>query len=90
MVVSPKLSVIIVSWNVNLLLQNALKSIYVSWGGANGIEVIVVDNASSDDSVSMVEEKYPQVHLIVNQMNLGYPAGCNQGLAAASVNIYWY
>jgi len=80
----PILSVIVISWNVKKLLHRALASIYASWGESPGLEVIVVDNASSDTSVAMVQEDFPQAYLIINQTNLGYPAGCNQGLAVAS------
>ena len=78
------LSVIIVNWNVCNLLRQSLASIYSSWGQSPGLEVIVVDNASSDDSVLMVQTDFPKANLITNQKNLGYPAGCNQGLAVAS------
>ena len=47
------------------------------------IEVIVVDNASSDDSVAMIEEEFPQVQLIANSENLGFTVGNNQGIAAS-------
>ena len=80
----PILSVIIVSWNVHHLLKQSLESIYSSWGETPDLEVIVVDNASSDESVAMVHNFFPNVNLIPNDQNLGYPAGCNQGLAAAA------
>ncbi len=47
------------------------------------IEVIVVDNASSDGSVAMVEQEFPQVKLIANRENLGFTVGNNQGIAAS-------
>jgi len=46
-------------------------------------EVIVVDNASSDDSVAMIEEEFPQVRLIANSENEGFTVGNNQGIAAS-------
>jgi len=46
------------------------------------IEVIVVDNASSDSSVAMIEEEFPQVQLIANSENVGFTVGNNQGIAA--------
>ncbi|MBN2003328.1 MAG: glycosyltransferase family 2 protein [Anaerolineae bacterium] len=81
---APTLSVIIVSWNVRDLLRRALTSVYASWGERPGLEVIVVDNASQDDSVAMVRQEFPQVHLIVNSQNHGYGAANNRGLAIAS------
>jgi N-acetylglucosaminyl-diphospho-decaprenol L-rhamnosyltransferase len=46
-------------------------------------EVIVVDNGSSDGSVEMVRSEFPQVTLIANPENLGFPTGNNQGITAA-------
>ena len=47
---------------------------------ATSIEVIVVDNASTDGSVEMVQAEFPDVHLIANVKNQGFPAANNQGL----------
>ncbi len=46
-------------------------------------EVIVVDSASSDGSVTMVEEEFPQVRLITNSENVGFTVGNNQGIAVS-------
>ncbi len=74
------LSVVILNWNVRDLLDRCLASIRSS---RYAIETIVVDNASSDDSVAMVRSKYPQVMLIANETNRGFTGGNNQGIAAA-------
>jgi hypothetical protein len=79
----PKLSVIIVTWNVREFLDRALASVYASWGERPGLDVIVVDNASRDGTVEMVRSDYPQVRLIANRDNRGFTGGNNQGLAAA-------
>jgi len=47
------------------------------------IETIVVDNASSDGSVAMVEGEFPQARLIANSENVGFAVGNNQGIAAS-------
>jgi N-acetylglucosaminyl-diphospho-decaprenol L-rhamnosyltransferase len=78
------LSVIIVSWNVRDLLQRALNSVYASWDDRSELEVIVVDNASHDDSVAMLRTTFPDVHIIANAENRGFTGGNNQGLAAAT------
>ena len=81
---SAVLSVIIVNWNVRDLLQRALASVYASWDDKPGLEIIVVDNASHDDSVAMLHADFPDVHVIANTENRGFPGGNNQGLAAAT------
>jgi GT2 family glycosyltransferase len=76
------LSIIIVNWNTSGLLCQCLNSIYSS-GSKFSFEVIVVDNGSGDDSVSMVETNFPSVTLIKNWQNLGFAHGNNQGLSIA-------
>ncbi len=80
----PDLSIVIVNWNVRDLLRRCLNSVLSSSQyPAAGIEVIVVDNGSSDGSVEMVRAEFPGVHLIANAENRGFPAANNQGLAVA-------
>jgi N-acetylglucosaminyl-diphospho-decaprenol L-rhamnosyltransferase len=76
------LSVIIVSWNVRDLLRRCLGSIFNAPKGPR-LQVIVVDNASTDGSVEMVETEFPIVQLICNAENRGFPAANNQGMAVA-------
>ena len=76
------LSVIIVSYNVREDLRECLKSVYAS-EKSEGLQVIVVDNVSKDDTVQMVQQEFPQVELICNHENLGFPKANNQALAAA-------
>ena len=77
-----KLSIIIVSWNVCELLEGCLRSIF-SHPPSAPFEVIVVDNASLDDSVSMVHKKFPEVAVIENSGNPGFAAANNQGIKEA-------
>jgi len=60
------LSFIIVNWNTKDLLRNCLKSIYQTVRDII-FEIVVVDNASSDGSVEMLEKEFPSVITIVNQ-----------------------
>ncbi len=77
----PDLSIIIVNWNVRDLLRRCLLSILQP--PTSNLQVIVVDNASSDGSVEMVRQEFPTVRLIASEVNLGYPGGNNAGLAVA-------
>ncbi|MGZ3594258.1 MAG: glycosyltransferase family 2 protein [Syntrophales bacterium] len=73
------ISIIIVNWNTRDLLQNCLESIYKTISDIS-YEIICVDNASTDGSVSMLQEKYPQVRLIQNEENRGFGAANNQAM----------
>jgi len=77
------LSIVIVNWNVRDLLRHCLHSIFQLPSSNFQTEVIVVDSASSDGSVAMVEEEFPQVRLIANSENVGFTVGSNQGIAAS-------
>ncbi len=76
------LSVIIVSWNVCDLLRECLRSLYTT-AVTLDLEVIVVDSASSDNSVAMVAREFPQVRLVACPENVGFAKGNNIGLALA-------
>jgi len=76
----PKLAVIIVSWNTKDLTRKCIASALRSERTFE-LEVLVIDNASSDDTPAMIEAEFPQVRLFANQQNLGFGRGCNQGLA---------
>jgi GT2 family glycosyltransferase len=76
------LSVCIVNWNTREHLRNCLRSIYED-APAAACQVIVVDNASSDDSVAMVDSEFPQVRLIASTENLGFARANNRAFAVA-------
>lgn len=78
----PDLSILVVNWNVRDLLRRCLQSILANLPACQ-LEIIVVDNGSTDGSVEMVRTEFPQVHLIANPDNRGFPAANNQGLAVA-------
>ncbi len=75
-------SVCIVSWNVRDDLLACLNSIYGPESRVS-FEVIIVDNASTDDTVAAIKQHYPIVKLITNEENRGFAAGCNQGIQQA-------
>lgn len=79
---SPNVSIIIVSWNVKDFLSECLKSVVRHTKGTS-YEIIVVDNASHDESVSMIKREFPEVRLIENTTNKGFGAANNQGIRIA-------
>ncbi|PIU03839.1 glycosyl transferase family 2 [Candidatus Shapirobacteria bacterium CG08_land_8_20_14_0_20_39_18] len=74
-----KLSIIIVSYNTKDLLRKCLNSLK-----GYDTEIIVVDNNSQDDSQSVVKKEFPDVHLIINDDNLGFAKANNQGIKIAT------
>lgn len=71
-----KLTVIILSHNVRDLLKKSIQSVIDTYRYP-GMQIIVVDNASSDDSVAMVHRNFPKVDVVVSQTNVGFSAGNN-------------
>ena len=78
-----RLSIIIVNWNVQEMLDSCLASIFAADLAPVSFEIIVVDSASDDNSVAMVREKYPAVVLLAQPENVGFTRGNNIGLAQA-------
>jgi GT2 family glycosyltransferase len=72
------ISIIIVNYNTADLLVPCLNSV-MPWSEL-GLEVIVVDNASRDDSAAMVSQDFPWVNLIANESNAGFARANNQAL----------
>mgnify|MGYP002640511732 CR=1 FL=1 len=77
------LSIIIVSYNTEKILEKALRKVYTQTDFSD-FEVIVVDNASWDDSCDMVAREFPQVKLIRHDKNGGFAAGNNIGIREAT------
>jgi GT2 family glycosyltransferase len=76
----PDLSVVIVNYNTRELILNCLESL-VSHAGKLKLEIIVVDNKSSDDSVARIAELYPNVQIIKNKNNEGFARANNTAFA---------
>jgi GT2 family glycosyltransferase len=73
------LSVVIVNWNARELLLKCLTSVYETIHTLR-FEVWLVDNASTDGSVTAAEERFPKIRVIQNSRNLGFAAANNQAL----------
>ena len=78
----PEVSVVIVSFNTRDLLRECLQSLAVEAAGIDH-EVIVVDNASRDESAQMVAAEFPQARLLASSVNLGFAAANNRAFALA-------
>ncbi|MCW5520279.1 glycosyltransferase family 2 protein [Aureitalea sp. L0-47] len=77
-----KLSVIILNYNVRYFLEQAVKSVKSAISSLDA-EIIVIDNASSDESCAMMEKHFPEVRLIRNTDNVGFSKANNQAVAEA-------
>lgn len=77
-----RLSIIIVTWNIRDVLRDCLESLFREDLGIE-YEVIQVDNGSEDGTVEMIRSDFPQIRLIRNDENLGFPKANNQGIEVA-------
>ena len=80
---APDLSVVVVNYNTGRYLAGCLRSAAEGAGDAR-LEVVVVDNASTDGSARQAIEANPSVQLIENTENRGFAAAANQGIRATS------
>ncbi len=78
-----KVSVCIVNFNTREMLRGCLRSVFIETEEI-ALDVIVVDNASTDGSAEMVAAEFPQARLIRNAENRRFAGGANQALRAAT------
>jgi len=79
----PRISIIIVNYNVKFFLEQCLHSVRKALNEVRG-EVFVVDNNSVDGSIAMVREKFPEIIAIENKVNLGFSKANNQAIRKAN------
>ena len=72
------ITVVQVNYNSAQVFESCLRPL------ADAKKIIIVDNASIDDSVSRIEAAFPDVRIIRNDRNLGYGTAMNQAVAAAT------
>ena len=77
-----QLSIVILNYNVRYFLELCVLSVQKALETIEG-EIIVIDNNSSDDSCTMMKQRFPKVKLIQNKENVGFPKGNNIGVAQA-------
>ena len=73
--------VVIVNWNSGKRLRSCVESLMTA---PTEMEVVVVDNASSDDSMTAIDEFRNRLNFVRNSTNRGFAAGVNQGFASTS------
>ena len=80
---SPFVTVVVLNYNAGPLLVKCLESLLLTEYSSDAIEIIVVDNASSDGSPQLVRGKFPSVYMIDAGANLGFSAGNNLAMREA-------
>jgi GT2 family glycosyltransferase len=78
---SPLISVVVLNWNGGRIVKECLLSLRSQ--DYRPLEIFVVDNASTDTSVDLIEKEFPEVKLIVNEINVGFGGGNNLGIKAS-------
>ncbi len=79
------ISIVIVNDNVRFFLEQALRSVFKATANLS-VQVWVVDNASSDDSIDMVKQKFPTVQIIENKDNVGFARANNMALRQSNAD----
>ena len=79
-----KIAIVILNWNGKELLEKFLPSVIKH---SNQAAIYLVDNASTDDSVALIKENYPEVNIIQNTANYGYAEGYNKALCQVNGEI---
>lgn len=79
MITTPVVRVVVVNWNGGQLTHDCVRSLLGTDWPADSLEVLVVDNASTDGSTERLARDFPKVTVIRNAENLGFAEACNQG-----------
>ena len=80
-----KIAIAILNWNGQAWLQKFLPSVVQH---STGAEIYVIDNASTDESVSSLKQNFPTVKIVENDSNKGFTGGYNEGLKKIEADIY--
>ena len=82
----PTVAIVILNWNGKHYLQQFLPSVLAASSADH--EVIVADNASSDDSVAWLQQNHPAVRIILLKQNFGFAKGYNEALKQVKADYY--
>ncbi|MCQ2111634.1 MAG: glycosyltransferase family 2 protein [Bacteroidaceae bacterium] len=82
-----KVAVVILNWNGSEMLKKFLPGL-IACSQMDGVEIIVADNDSKDDSMKMMQESFPDIRTIVLESNFGFAKGYNQALRRVDAEYY--
>ncbi len=84
----PQVSIVVANWNGEAFLEEGLASLLKSAAeSSRPCELIVVDDASTDNSAAWIRKRFPEVRLFENAQNLGFAETCNRGAQEAKGHI---
>jgi GT2 family glycosyltransferase len=83
--VAPRVTAIVVNYNGKRCVEQCLRSLLTQTRVPE--EIIVVDNASSDDSPLRIREQFPSVRMLQLDQNIGFPGACNRGIQRTSSEL---
>jgi len=84
---SPKIAIVILNWNGAKLLQQFLPSI-VCFSKSDSTEIIVADNGSTDHSLEILQNEFPEVKLLDLKQNYGFAQGYNEALKQVEADYF--
>lgn len=76
----PTVRVVVLNWNSAWFTRRCLRSLLATDYPVEQLEVVLVDNASSDGSADQLQREFPGVRLVRNEANLGFAEGCNRAM----------
>jgi hypothetical protein len=80
---APRTVVVVLSYCGESVLESCLESVIAQAPPPGGFTCVVVDNASNDDSVGLIQRRFPDIEILENERNLGFAGGNNRGIELA-------
>lgn len=81
------LAIAILNWNGKSFMEKFLPSV-IQYSNEPGVTIYVIDNGSTDDSIKLLKEQFPQVKIIILEKNYGFSEGYNKGLTQIDTKYY--
>ena len=82
-----KIAIVILNWNGDKLLQQFLPSV-IEFSKGDSIEIVVADNGSTDGSLTMIRDKFPEVTVLDLEQNFGFASGYNEALKQIEADYF--
>ncbi len=82
-----KIAIVILNWNGEKLLQQFLPSI-IQFSQKDSTKIIVADNGSTDNSISILQDKFPEVEILDLKQNFGFARGYNEALKQIDADYF--